>query len=240
MATLHIFPDPKFIEDFIASITPSRAKTEALGVFLVQQIRRRFQTAGASGNANWPPKWTSAVGAPDGRAILTGPSGRLLESWQSYGEDNSAVAFSDVFYAQLQQNGGKIVAKKAKALFIPLTDRAQSSQRIAGQQAAHYRADVGKFERAGASMLPLRVATRGKKVSRGGVKYFAPLVKGRLKDGRLQKWDDDLGEYVDGIPDFIFLAKVEVKARPMLPDSAAEQTEQGEFIADMLNPQAAT
>lgn len=224
---------------------PVNRKGEALGFFLLQQIAERFRTQGASSGTAWAPKKLKAWGYDDGRSILTGATARLKDSFQSIATATAVTVFSDVPYAATQQFGATIKPKTAKALFIPITDRAITSQRLSGPAAAHVRFVYG-HPRLNANAY--RVATRGKKYSSplakafiaagtaGGV-VFSPLVRGRLNKGKLEKWDEKKGEYVQGVPDFIFLSKVTIKPRPMLPDSADEQAAQAEFIADLYQPE---
>lgn len=209
---------------------------EAVAFFMVQQTRDRFRTGGASGGTAWVPKKARSWGFDDGRALLTGKTARLLDSYQGYGTDARAVLFSDDPKSKLHQLGTvgaggvlpTIRPRKAKALFIPLTDRAQDSDRLTGPPAAWVRSKGG--DRSG-SEAPLRAAVRQ---TRSGGLVYSPLVKGRLKDGRLQKWDQRRGEYVDGVPDFIFLSKADIPPRPMLPTGADERTAQVQFFLDQL------
>jgi phage gpG-like protein len=106
---------------------------QACGTFLEQQVKRRFATQGLSGGARWQPKRIK-----DGRAILTGRTGALLNSFfavslvrKSTGMSEIAVG-SSMRYAAIHQLGtvGKggvlpsIFPRRAKALWIPLNDRA--------------------------------------------------------------------------------------------------------------------
>ena len=214
--TLHI-PDGE-IEAVLQHYMPTVQKMELVGGFMHNQVKDRFKSQGASGGQPWPsPKWRESIGAPDGRALLTGPSTNLQEKWFSYGEEDSAVVFSSTKYSYVHEEGtlgkgGKlpdIKAKPGKALFIPLTEAAESSEKQGG----------------------IRVPTRGRKL-RNMPGVFAPLVKGRLKDGRLQKWED--GEWVDGRPDFLLLKKVSIPPRPMLPTSPQEVQESVDFAREVL------
>ena len=211
---------------------PTEEKTAALGMFAHQQVKDRFATAGASGGIAWPQKKMREWGYDDGRAILTGRTGELLESFQSYGEVDCAVVFSDKFYSRIQHLGtvGKggvlpdIKPKKAKALFIPITDRAQASVSVTGVHAAALRQSYGMKP----SPSPFRVATHGPKITGG---LFAPLRKGRLKDNHLEVWDGE--KYVAGVPDFIFLQSVSLPSRPLLPTGEAERAAQVHFYAQV-------
>jgi phage gpG-like protein len=106
--------------------TPERLA--ALGLYLVQQVKDRFRSQGASGGRPWLPKRRQ-----DGRAVLTGRIGRLLNSFAHAIVGKSSVAvFSDTPYAKVHQLGtvGKggtlptIYPRRARALWIPLTDAA--------------------------------------------------------------------------------------------------------------------
>lgn len=226
----------------IDSWQPVNRKGEALAFFMLQQVMERFRTQGASGGTPWQPKKFA-----DGRSVLTGRSARMKDSFQTYATATTCSVFSDLFYTKIHQFGKTIRAKNAKALFIPLTDRAAASQREAGPKAARIRWVYG-MPRIGEG--PLRVADRGKKLTLNvaltrklvaanlPLQMFAPLIKGRFHNGKLQKWDAKKLEWVDGQPDFIFLKKVVIPARPMLPDGPAEQAAQLDFIADLYHPHA--
>lgn len=219
---------------------------EAMAVFMTQQVKDRFRTGGASGGTAWVNKKARAWGHNDGRAILTGKRAELLESFQGYGTDEQAVTYSDDPKSLVHQvgtvgAGGKLPTirpKRAKALFIPLTDRAIESTRLDGPRAAWVRAKGGDDS---GSQLPIRAAVsyRGYKAGKTlGTMVFTPLVKGRLKNGKLQRWDARIGEYVDGVPDFIFLSKSDIPPRPMLPVGEQERAAQVRFYLDQLNEAA--
>ena len=162
------------------SFTPPRLA--AIGLFLEQQVKRRFATQGLSGGVSWPQKKIQ-----DGRAILTGRTGFLLNSFfviQQRGVNSpnrhrvqvgSVARYARVHQLGTRGKGGKlptIVPKRAKALWIPLNDKAAR---------------------------------------------FGPGGPG-LKKGK----------------DFIFLKKVDIPPRPMLPDSEQEIAGQHEFISDLI------
>lgn len=222
---------------------PTNKQLNAFGFYLVQQVQDRFQTQGASGGTPWPAKRMKSWGYDDGRSILTGKSARLKESFSFYTKIEGGKAFitlfSDAPYARVHQLGtrGKggvlptIKPKTAKALFIPITDRAISSERISGPQAA--------YVMGGQHQGPIRVATRysgGLKTSRPLAIKYTRLVKGRLKDGKLQRWNEKREEWEDGVPDFIWLKSVSIAPRPMLPTSGMERAGQAMMVAEMLRP----
>jgi phage gpG-like protein len=233
------------LKEVVGAFPPSDEDMRAFGFFMVQQIDDRFESAGASGGESWPPKKSWSWGVNDGRAILTGPSARLRESFDSRVEGGTVIVWSDDPKSAVHQQGTEkyggpiptIRPKKAKALFIPLNDHAARSIRMTGPPAALIRAG-GKME-----AMPEPTDPKGKPVVRarrrhipGGFETYEPLVKGRLQNGRLQKWDSTVGKYVDGIPDFIFLSKSDIPPRPMLPNGTAEKQAQLEFIRDMTGP----
>jgi hypothetical protein len=144
-------PD-KEIRKVIDRCRPTEPVMEATAFYMVQLTHDRFLTQGQSGGVPWIGKRVKSWGHDDGRAILTGPSGELLGSFQGYGTDaGRAVCFSDAPHSHVQQVGtvGKggalptIVPKRAKALFIPITDRAIQSERLSGSQAASFRSANG-------------------------------------------------------------------------------------------------
>jgi hypothetical protein len=236
---------PEEIEKLIARLQPTEEGMEGLAFFAHQQIKSRHETQGESGGKPWPPKKIKEWGYDDGRAILTGPTGRMLNEWFSYTQiersKGEAIVANPLPYSFVQEVGtvGKggelptIVPKKAKALFIPITDRARSAQRLSGEAAVIISKEAyGGWRLRG----PFYHPTRGPRQL--GTGHYSPLVKGRLKNGKLQKWDDTAGEYVDGIPDFIFLSKVDIPPRKQLPTSDQEVEAQVAFVADsFLNPQ---
>lgn len=197
----------------------------ATGIMLVNQVKERFRTQGRSGNHSWKPKVFD-----DGRSILTGMTGNLLNSFSHIEGKNSSSVFTTVKYAHVHQLGTtkyggpipSIVPKKAKALFIPITDRAKSSERITGMRAIRL-----------GGTSPLRIATRGKKIK--GTSDFVPLKRGTISKGRLMVWNMREHKYEVGTPDFIFLKKVDIPPRPMLPTSDKEVTKQVDFIASFGN-----
>ena len=221
---------------------PTMKTVKRMGLFLVQQVRERFQTAGKSGGVIWPEKVRKAWGADDGRAILTGQSAGLLGSFQWQGQVNSdgfeVSVFTPVPYAKVHQEGtqGKggalptIKPVKAKALFIPISERAMVTSRHEGGEAAYIRSGYGMAP----TTSPIRMATRGKKIEKGeGAGLFKPLKAGKLEDGRLWK-RDRYGDWVVGTPDFIFLSKVDIPPRPMLPNGRQEKSDQADMILESL------
>lgn len=214
---------------------PDQPKMEALAFFVLQQVQERFVTRGLSGGVAWPFKRVLRWGHDDGRGVLTGHSARLRESFKSYATAGRAVVYSDAPYAGVHQTGRVIRARRAKALFIPITDRAITSERVEGPRAAYARGVYGMTS----MPAPIRLATRGRKVRViGPGAVFQPLVKGRLKDGKLQRMDESTGEYVDGIPDYIFLKQVTIPPRPMLPSSPREQAAQKAFVRKTIASKA--
>lgn len=215
------------IPDPIAGIAKSMS---TVGVMLVEQVKQRFATAGRSGNRRWRPKVFN-----DDRAILTGRTGRLLNSFAHMEDRLSATVFSDAKYAHVHQSGtrkyGGIVPTirpvRARMLFIPLTDRAAASHRITGIVAAQRRKKL-KLPRSYGS---LRVANRGRKLKSG---VFSALKRGAFINGQLMVWDPQKHKYVQGKPDFILLHKVDIPPRPMLPDSRIEQNKQASFVSEAM------
>jgi len=214
---------------FSSRFSPSEAMT--MGVFLVKQVRERFSNGGSMA-VRWPAKRFN-----DDRAILTGMSagrtGGLLGSFKAGIMDEGKGAFvgSTVPYARVHQlgagpkKGGQlpaIVPKTAKALFIPLTDRARTSSPMSTPAGTK-----------------VRVATTGPSKTKivGGqkVRVRNPLIQGRIsKSGDLEALDQKTGKWGPGKPDFLFLRKVEIPPRPMLPDSMEERREQENMVNDIL------
>lgn len=186
------------VRSLVKAFKPTQKKLEGLGVFIISQIRRRHASHGMSGGKYWKRKKRD-----DGRAVLTGRTGKLLDSWFTYSTLTDSggrvvvanpVPFCHVHELGTKGKGGKlptIVPRKAKALFIPLSSRAQTS--VLGA--------------ASISGRNIRVATRGRKTKAGG---RTPLVYGK---------------------DFVLAKKVDIPPRPQLPVSDREILEQGKFVA---------
>lgn len=222
------------------SLTPDIMDLRALGMLLVQQVKDRFRTHGRSGSVQWRRKWIE-----DGRELMIG-SGSLLDSWSymitPYGADKYRITvYSSAPYAITHEFGtvGKggslptIRPVKAKALFIPISDRAKASMRLTGKEAVFARGVYGKDP----MPRPIHVATTGSKPSQySGL--GSPLKRGRIVKGAMEVWDEEEGEYKPGKPDFIFLKKVDIPPRPMLPTSHREQAVQRELIVEIINGRA--
>ena len=212
------------------SLRPTPNKLAPIGRLMVQQVRDRFASQGASGGVKWPNKRFD-----DGRAVLTGRMSTLLKSFTYAIEQTETRAvirlFSTEWYGIVHQlgtvgKGGKlktIVPKRAKALFIPLTDRAKTSTRYGGKEAVEYRQKTRMDATGGA----VRAATTGR-VLRSGVR--SALKPGKFVDGKLCVQNRD-GEWEPGHPDFIFARKVDIPPRPMLPTSKGEQASQRALVA---------
>lgn len=227
---------PVEIRRLMKAWQPTIKKMEHLGFFAEQQVMDRFQTQGASGGKPWAPKKMKSWGYDDGRSILTGSTANLKNSFYHYAPDaNTAIVGNDRPYSHIQQVGTikaggilpTIVPKKAKALWIPITDRAKQSTTVSGTQAA-LMVSMGEVRRMEAGH---RAGVRFPKKGMGMILFG--LIPGRLKYGRLQK-KDAAGNYVDGIPDFIFLSRVNISPRPMLPDGENERSEQAKELASLF------
>jgi len=205
---------------------------EALGFYLKQQVMDRHETQGESGGEPWQSKKIKEWGYDDGRAILTGKSAEMLNRWFSYaeveGNIGTAVVANSAPYSYVQELGtvGKggvlpdIVPVNAKALFIPITDKGISYAKNVLNVARISRGIGGvKFS------LPNEIPS-GPKAK--GILSGSDLIKGRLKDGKLQKLTD--AGWVDGTPDFIFLSKSSIPPRKQLPTSPQERLAQQKFL----------
>lgn len=166
------------IHRLVSRFVPTVQKMEAIAFFCGQQVKTRFETRGTSGGAPWrAPKWTTTVGFDDGRSILTGPTGDLLSRFHSYGTETEAITGNDAKYARVQQLGTKgkggvlpdIVPKRAKALFIPLTDRARTSTPVTARGMK-------------------RLATRGPKDKSG---RYNDLIQGHFVNGKIEPKNAD-------------------------------------------------
>jgi phage gpG-like protein len=218
----------KFVLRSAIQLRTTPAGMLRLGREIVAQIKRRFVNHGPPDGPPWQTKWVKAIGADDGRAVLTGQSGRLANSWEVEVAGNKVTVYTAIPYAHVHQlgttkYGGPIPTirpKTARALFIPLTDRAITSMRYGGH----------------GGVPVVRLPTRGKKLKSG---EFAPLKKGRLtKEGKLEYWDAKEEVWKAGKPDFIFLRKVDIRPRPMLPTSQQEQRHQINTALGLFKPVA--
>jgi hypothetical protein len=149
---------------------PDRDKLDAIGAIVSEQIDQRFETQGGSGGKPWAsPKFVEAIGRPDGRKLLEGISKTLRASFERTSDDTTTEIASPHVAALVAQQGtvGKggtlpdIRAKNARALFIPISDRAQMTR---------------------------PVTPWGMRAKR---QYDATLVKGSLVNGKLVPPDAD-------------------------------------------------
>lgn len=200
---------------------PTEGKMAAIAVYLQNQVKDRFVTKGASGDHPWPrPKWRASMGHDDGRALLTGRTGSLLRSFHASATQQTASVGSPLRYAKVHQLGtvGKggvlpdIKPKKAKALFIPLTDRAETSIAVRTGRLGERR----------------RMAThdrKGQPIHTSGLS----IAIGDLIPGKIVK-----GKIVPPNADFVFLKKSSIAPRPMLPNGSNERSEQTRFVTETL------
>lgn len=204
----------------------------------------RFSSQGASSGTPWPQKRVKQWGYDDGRAILTGPTGLLQKAWGTNWTDHEASCGNPLAYSLVHQLGtvGKggqlptIKPKKAKALFIPITDKAVNSARLEGQEGDFYRR-MTKMTGFGepANLRPVRFGVKfhgGTRTKPARSLSYVPLIKGRLKDGRLQRQDPKTGEWTDGVPDYLFLKKVDIAPRKMLPTA---QNERADLVLTLID-----
>lgn len=190
---------------------PDEAK-RAVGVLLVQQVKERFATQGESGGERWPRR-NPLFSMGNDRAVLTGLTGELLESFRYEIDGNRIMVYSDSPYAHVHQLGttGKggvlepIKPVKAKALWIPLTEKARKAS------------------------LAMRIKRDGSSMAETPFN----LKRGRIYKGMIQVLDKRYKppRWKAGLPDFIFLSKVDVPPRRMLPTSDREQEAQMALIA---------
>ena len=197
------------------------------GRVAVAQVRERFDTNGQSGGVTWPAKTLPTGGKP-----LHGHTLELKNSFkfevQARRSFATIIVYSDSKHVGANQEGtvGKggtlpeIVPKPGKkALFIALSERAQASQTLTVAAAALYRRDFSLARDVGPIRAPL-----------GPTGAPMGLRKGKLMDGKLYVYNEATRQYVEGMPDFIFLSKVNIPPRPMLPTSPAEQERLGQSI----------
>lgn len=205
---------------------PVSLRNELLGQFLLSQIERRFQTQGASGGTPWARKKFD-----DGRSILAGRTAALRRGFAAVATAKGVSITNDQPYFDAQNYGATIVPRKAKALFIPLSDRAASSQRLSGPPAGAARSAYGMRM----SQAPFRTATRGPKLKANAL-FYKPLIQSRIKNGVMEKLTDK--GWLPGRGDYMFLMKAVIPKREMLPTSPQEQADAKAFIEETWHPQA--
>lgn len=173
---------------------PSASKMARVSALLHAQVGERFTTQGASGGVAWPPRW---LGRP--------ASNHLLGTFEATATDDAAQVASGAPGARVQQLGtvGKggvlpdIRPVRAKALFVPISDRAR--------------------QQGPTPMIPSARSMRLKQQSAG-------LVRGKIVDGKVQPPNAD----------YVFLSRVKIPPRPMLPDSQREREVQTRTVAEAL------
>jgi len=227
----YILP-PEQQRKIAADITLTQSHKRTLAMLLHTQVKQRFITLGTSGGTRWPDKFSTRMGVHTAKTQpLTGATGNLLKSFHAQPTFNGAEIESALPYAATHQTGATIRPVKAKALFIPISDVAQTSQRLTGNIKFFQRGRRGAtIEKVVAGFTYAKPRTN----QAGETQAYQQLKKGRLKDGRLQVWDARRAEYKDGTPDFIFLKKVTILPRPMLPDSPGEQDAQVEALDEIF------
>lgn len=201
----------------------------ALGKMVVEQVRARFRTQGKSGGVYWPPS------RPFGSKRSTRALAGLEKTWKyEISKRRGGVIEVEVFTDSIEAatnhfgtvgKGGELPTirpVKAKALFIPISDRAKNSMKLSGKDAVFFRRQFGLPE----TRRGIRVGT-----AKSGV---FNLIQGRIKDGELMIQNED-GEWVPGQADFIFLKKVDLPPRPQIPDSEREMEKQDEFVERLMS-----
>lgn len=92
---------------------------EAIADLMELSARRRFETQSDPEGKRWLP--SKRAREEGGQTLVL--SGNLLSSLQRFFDSLSAEAGTNVVYAGIHQNGGRIVAKTAKALRTPYGPR---------------------------------------------------------------------------------------------------------------------
>lgn len=132
---------------------PSDPFYTALGVFVVDRIRRRFAASGQPG-ASWPPP----VLRPGGKPLLE--SGILMRSighlTRAAGTGVELSIGTADKRAALLHFGGTVYAKRAKALFIPLTKKGRM---IGPRPAGERRVTVRNVRTRGGSIVAEKYET---------------------------------------------------------------------------------
>jgi phage gpG-like protein len=188
------------IKKMASDLRLSHEQGMRVGQALAKQVEARFDSKGTSGGANWPERWKKSSVS---RPILQ-HTGTLKNS----------------FRKNIQVEGAGTPVTKISI---------HSDARYAAAQ--HF----GVPEIRGNPVLYIPITVRGEAARGGGRAKI-----GRLKDGQLEVFRPSphgdstqkgvKGRWSPGTPDAIFLAKVSLPARPMLPDSPNEQREQIDAI----------
>lgn len=137
----HFYIRPEDMAQRVAQHMPTAARMEKLSLLVWAQVQERFITQGASGGVPWPPvKLPPKSGSP----ALKGIEKDFVHSGVADGRSGTAEVSSDFPHVFTQQFGATIVPKKAKALWIPISEKAKEAQRTG--QAPVMRIEHGEFK----------------------------------------------------------------------------------------------
>jgi hypothetical protein len=205
----------KGLADALKKLLPNYKKMEEITSFAYEQVHERFKTMGLSGGKQWDKNWLGNDANYQ----------KLWEFFDYYAKNNTTgIVYCWHRHVDVQEYGTKkyggpfpeITPTRAKALFIPITDLAKRYAFAAKKRSARMQRNS-----AGTWVMVKRLIN------------MTDLRKGRFGVNGLEVWDEALGEYVEGIPDFIFLSKVNIPPRPMLPTSLNEKQALGDKILEI-------
>lgn len=205
----------KSLSSTLKKLLPNIKKLEAITSFAYTQVHDRFKSLGQSGGIKWDENW---LGNNNNYQ-------KLWEFFDYYAKNNTTgIVYCWHPHADVQEYGTKgkgglfqtIRPKKAKALFIPISDLAKKYAFAAAHRSARMQRNL-----AGSWVMVKRLIK------------MTDLKKGRFGENGLEVWNETTEEYEPGIPDFIFLAKSDIKARPMLPTSLNEKEALGYKVLEI-------
>jgi hypothetical protein len=123
---MHLEIPKESLWDAVKHRMPTVARMEKVGRFLHAQVDNRVVTSGASGGESWPPV---KLPPKSGEPALQGIEKSFVSSGTADGKTGDAEVSSDEPHIFSHQFGATIVPVKAKALWIPISDKAKAAQR---------------------------------------------------------------------------------------------------------------
>lgn len=167
---------------------------ESAGAFMLRSIANTFRMGG---NPKWPE--SRRAQAESGKTMLL--SNRLRNSIAYSASASELVVGTNTRYARLQNEGGIVKPKKAKALAIPLHKEA----RRAAENVTSIKDIEGLWMLVRAGKAPLLCKTKGERTSK---KTGAVSLKSKVS---IEPW-------------FVLLKSVKVPARPFLRVTSDDMT----------------
>lgn len=121
---------------------PTTSRMEAVGRLLHGQVEERFSSQGGSGDVSWPPvKLPPRAGNPALSTLESTFTDRGSAEGDGMGE---AEVGSDYPHIKTHQFGATIVPRRAKALWVPISEKAKLMSRYGN--APYMRIEKGQFK----------------------------------------------------------------------------------------------